>query len=345
MSRRTRKKGIGDFAIFVLLAVAFAFILIIGGAVGKAFGQAKQIRELEAVVEFYMNLDDKGTEFSIMTSEKDDYSYMGALGVVASGMKIDSDLKTYMDAIEHTIENIRSNSDKKNYYFAVRSLAGDVIYEKKTGNPPAIMATGTEDVVLHWPISPPHITSCFGWRIHPVTHEDDFHAGIDIAGSEGTPVSSATDGKVYYINENDDNNLGKYIVIEYVSPSTKIPYHIYYGHLSKIEVTTGLAVTAGKKIGEVGSTGRVSGPHLHFEIRLDKNGKGGYEAKKESLNPLPMMEAGVASNADDCTIKCTNYDDPTLCGTAALSSKGLVKNNFDVPVPGGKRGSVEMVLW
>ncbi len=103
------------------------------------------------------------------------------------------------------------------------------------------------------------ITSPFGERIHPVFNTIKMHTGIDINAELGTPFKSAADGLVTKVGEDAVN--GKYVRIK----SGGI--ECVYAHCSAILVKEGQAVKQGDTIGEVGDTGVVSGPHLHFEIQ------------------------------------------------------------------------------
>lgn len=106
------------------------------------------------------------------------------------------------------------------------------------------------------------ITSEFGNRIHPITGEEKFHAGIDIGASEGTPVGAAGAGEVttagWY------GGYGNAVIIDHGNGLESL-----YGHLSAIMVSVGDLVSQMQTIGLVGSTGNSTGPHLHFELRQD----------------------------------------------------------------------------
>ena len=103
------------------------------------------------------------------------------------------------------------------------------------------------------------ISSRYGYRKNPFSEAREFHGGIDFRGKLGTEVVATADGVVD--KAKSVKGYGKHIVIKH-----KKGYKTLYGHLSKIEVTKGQRVVAGEKIGEIGSTGRSSGPHLHYEI-------------------------------------------------------------------------------
>ncbi|MDX9799864.1 MAG: M23 family metallopeptidase [Spirochaetia bacterium] len=116
------------------------------------------------------------------------------------------------------------------------------------------------DTFFRFPLEKGRISSYYGMRLSPITGEPLFHPGIDIAAPEGTPVFSS--GKGVVTLSGFDKVLGNYIIIKH--PGT---YQSVYGHLKKSFVKSGSTVNAGTVIGEVGSTGYSTGPHLHFEVR------------------------------------------------------------------------------
>lgn len=117
------------------------------------------------------------------------------------------------------------------------------------------------------------ITSRFGRRIHPTLGYSKMHKGIDFGAPTGTPVSSAGDGVVLKAGWN--GSYGNYVLIKHNNQ-----YSTAYAHLSKINVKPGQKVRQRQNIGSVGSTGRSSGPHLHYEVIC--NGK--------QINPLSVKQ-------------------------------------------------------
>ncbi len=114
-----------------------------------------------------------------------------------------------------------------------------------------------------WPVSGT-ITSPYGWRRNPFGGGPEFHQGLDIAAPTGTTVTAAASGTV--IMAQWYGGYGNYILIDNGNG-----YSTGYGHLSAIYVTSGQQIRRGQAIGAVGSTGASTGPHLHFEVRM--NGK------------------------------------------------------------------------
>lgn len=111
---------------------------------------------------------------------------------------------------------------------------------------------------LAWPVHGP-VVSPFGPRVDPITGEAGFHPGIDIAAPEGTPIHPAADGTVTQAAY--DGGCGNAITIDHGDG-----LQTRYCHLSILGVTEGQTVVVGDVIGEVGTTGHSTGPHLHFEV-------------------------------------------------------------------------------
>lgn len=117
--------------------------------------------------------------------------------------------------------------------------------------------------VLTWPVSGT-ITSPFGYRRSPFGGGMEFHQGLDIAAPMGTTVTAASGGTI--ISAGWYGGYGNYILIDHGGGMAT-----GYGHLSQIFVSAGQQIQKGQAIGAVGSTGMSTGPHLHFEVRV--NGK------------------------------------------------------------------------
>lgn len=127
-----------------------------------------------------------------------------------------------------------------------------------------------------WPVNGRPL-SYFGRRDDPFTFGRAFHTGIDISAAPGTPVKATADGVVELSEWS--GAYGKLVII----------YHgngirTYYAHLSRFDAIAGQEVRRGQVIGASGSTGRVTSPHLHYEVRL-----GG-----SPVNPYPYMKTGIA---------------------------------------------------
>lgn len=117
------------------------------------------------------------------------------------------------------------------------------------------------------------VSNNYGTRIHPITKHEMSHNGVDLATNQGESVFAISNGIV--IKASFDNEKGNYIEIKHGDLTSE------YRHLSQIYVSVGDEVTAGEKIGEVGATGKATGPHLHLGIINENN---------EYINPMDYIE-------------------------------------------------------
>jgi len=130
---------------------------------------------------------------------------------------------------------------------------------------------------MTWPVPRfSNITSYYGWR----WNKTDYHTGIDISGSGvyGQSIVAANSGKVVFVNTSyvQGRGYGIYLMIDHGGKTSTL-----YGHCSRVVVSVGDVVQKGQKIAEVGSTGWSTGPHLHFEVRVDG----------QHTNPLPYLQS------------------------------------------------------
>jgi len=116
---------------------------------------------------------------------------------------------------------------------------------------------------LLWPVTGP-INSTFGTRVHPVFKTKIVHTGLDIEAPHGTPVKAAARGELLFTGWL--KGYGQVIILDHGGDMTTV-----YAHLSGIDVREGQVVEQGTPIGRVGNTGVATGPHLHFEVRINAN--------------------------------------------------------------------------
>jgi murein DD-endopeptidase MepM/ murein hydrolase activator NlpD len=122
--------------------------------------------------------------------------------------------------------------------------------------------------LVHTPsIAPAHgwVTSSFGYRISPYTGGREMHKGLDIAGRMGTPIFAAADGEVLYATQK--RSLGNAVKLRHGYGVETV-----YGHMQEVLVKPGEVVKRGQQIGLMGTTGRSTGPHVHYAVLV--NGKG-----------------------------------------------------------------------
>ena len=124
------------------------------------------------------------------------------------------------------------------------------------------------------PASLDFISSGFGYRADPFTGAGAFHPGLDFKGPVGAPIYAAAKGHVSFVGQR--SGYGNCVEIDHGNGLVT-----RYAHMSGFRTKTGRAVTAGEQIGVIGSTGRSTGPHLHFEVRIND----------QPVNPRPFLEA------------------------------------------------------
>jgi murein DD-endopeptidase MepM/ murein hydrolase activator NlpD len=134
------------------------------------------------------------------------------------------------------------------------------IRRSQQSNHGKILGTGQ----LCWPVSGRRITSPFGWRVHPILKKTKFHSGIDIAVPSGTPVKAA-DGGIVLVS-GWQGGYGNFVAIDHGKGISTC-----YGHNSRLLVRVGQRVEKGQQISISGNTGLSTGPHLHFEVRVNGN--------------------------------------------------------------------------
>lgn len=144
--------------------------------------------------------------------------------------------------------------------------------DKQITRPSGLTISVPSNFTIVYPLMAARRTSGFGNRNHPVLKVQRHHNGIDLGAPTGTPIRSIKNGVVIFADPL--GGYGNLIVVKHKNDFTS-----HYGHCSKILVRPGQTIKAGQIIGEVGATGRVTGAHLHLEIR--KNG--------EPLNPDDLI--------------------------------------------------------
>ena len=138
----------------------------------------------------------------------------------------------------------------------------------------APMTTSRVAIPSRMPVEGVRLTSDFGMRTHPVLGGRRGHKGVDLAGPVGTPVIATADAVVSKAEW--FSSYGLYVSLEHGAE-----IQTRYGHMSRLNVYAGQRVRKGDVIGYIGSTGRSTGPHLHYEVRI----------AGLAVNPVPYMQA------------------------------------------------------
>jgi murein DD-endopeptidase MepM/ murein hydrolase activator NlpD len=170
---------------------------------------------------------------------------LGALPALQSPENTFGLLRELLEGLESRLRSVQADVDKRN-----------------------ALAAATPSI---WPAHG-WLTSRVGSRADPITGDLDFHPGLDISADHGSPVYATADGTVRHAQS--QSGYGNLIIVDH-----GYGLETRYGHLSRYKVQTGEKVKRGDVLGYVGSTGRSTGAHLHYEVRL--NGR--------LLNPLQLL--------------------------------------------------------
>ena len=153
---------------------------------------------------------------------------------------------------------------------AVAALVGGIVEtDDLTANPIGVV-TGTTladvDGLIGWPVTDHTPSTGFGYRSDPFTHRQRWHDGVDLGQPCGDPARASLDGTVTYTGW--AGGYGNRIILKHADRSGHT-FETAYSHLSQIDVTVGQAVKQAETIGRIGSTGRSTACHMHFEVILD----------------------------------------------------------------------------
>lgn len=158
-------------------------------------------------------------------------------------------------SINATLDNLKNRiSAQRKSYEEVEQLVKNK--EQLLAHTPAIQPVSNKDLN--------RIASGFGYRIDPVYKTTKMHEGLDFAAPQGTPIYATADGTIKTAGSTG-NGYGNHVIINH-----GYGYETLYGHMVRVKVRNGETVKRGQVIGWVGSTGKSTGPHLHYEVH--KNG-------------------------------------------------------------------------
>ena len=178
-------------------------------------------------------------------------------------------------------------------FYALRdqALSGQVGRALEGGLTPSFTGDWTQlaDAPSMWPVEG-RVGSGFGEREDPFNGEGKFHSGIDIEAAYGTPVRAAADGES--TGESMGAGYGRQVVLNHGHG-----YVTVYGHLSSVAVLPGQRVTRGQVIGYVGQSGRATGPHLHYEVRVNNTPVNPHKYMRSTFEQVARLDgdSGTAS--------------------------------------------------
>ena len=174
------------------------------------------------------------------------------------------------------------------------NLSSRLVSQKKSYDEVEELVKNKEQLLSHTPAIQPvsnkdlnRVASGFGYRIDPVYKTTKFHAGLDFSAPQGTPIYATADGTVTTAGSTG-NGYGNHVIINH-----GYGYETLFGHMVRVKVRSGITVKRGEVIGWVGSTGKSTGPHCHYEVH--KNG--------EKINPIYFFFNDLSPEQFDMLLK------------------------------------------
>ena len=206
-----------------------------------------------------------------------------AFANASTAADIAAPLRAAQDARQSSLGN--GDEDFRQLFASWRSLDKPAALVTPKFNPALTAATTlpfaaprTVSIPSRVPVEGVRLTSEYGMRWHPIMHGRRAHKGVDLAGPVGTPIHAAADGVISKAEW--FSSYGLYVALEHGGE-----IQTRYGHMSRLNVYAGQRVRKGDVIGYIGSTGRSTGPHLHYEVRISG----------VAVNPIPYMQADQMS--------------------------------------------------
>ncbi len=244
-----------QFIVFIILGLTVFFLYRSGGA---GFNGVRDL--FSAVMQYDMTYSEIGNKiysvFNQHLGEKPTVPASSRQEAVTGEESLEAETEAETEKSEESQAKTAEAST-----VAVTGVMGaggeDLIYPKKNASFSPFYLS--KPIVM--PVDSKRTTSAFGYRINPVTKKYGFHSGLDIAAPEGADIKAAFDGVVEKASTSPAR--GNYIFLQSGNIKT------VYCHCSKLLVKEGDAVQAGQVIAKVGHTGQATGPHLHFEIRIN----------------------------------------------------------------------------
>lgn len=165
------------------------------------------------------------------------------------------------------VEGIRDNQLIQSIVSSLNTLSNRIAAQKKSYEELAVLVRNKETILAATPAIQPvsnqdlnRIASGFGYRIDPIYKTPKMHAGLDFSAPQGTPIYATADGRVALAGHSD-GGYGNHVIINH-----GFGYETLYGHMVRIKARLGQKIKRGEIIGYVGSTGKSTGPHLHYEV-------------------------------------------------------------------------------
>ena len=258
--------------IFGFIAAAFVTAALISFFAFQFIGSPKEkILQMqnERLQDRYEELDEKTRELQkqILELEKRDNNVYRSI-FEANPIPDSARAKQLEDQKEiATVEKMQGNELVNSIIGTLNNLSSRVRMQNISYNEIDGLVKNKEQLLSHTPAIQPvsnkeltRIASGYGYRIDPIYKTTKMHAGIDFTAPQGTPIYATANGTVR-VSGNVGNGYGNHVIINH-----GYGYETLYGHMVRVKARSGQKVTRGEIIGWVGSTGKSTGPHCHYEV-------------------------------------------------------------------------------
>ena len=270
---RDWKVRLKDFSLFAIVSMTFGFIIYLAADLWVDSPKERQMkRELENMVIQYDLMNGKLNNLADVLSDiekRDDEIYRS----IFEAGPIPDEVRTAGFGGANRYKNLEGFNNSELLIDTRKKLdqvAGRAYVQSKSFDDVVEMARDKEKMLASIPAIQPvsnkdlkRLASGFGYRIHPIYKVRKMHWGMDFTAPTGTPIYATGDG-VVSTRTNSRGGYGNHVVIDH-----GYGYETMYAHMSKFNVSRGQRVKRGDIIGYVGSTGRSTGPHLHYEVMKD----------------------------------------------------------------------------
>jgi len=254
---RLRRIHIPHQAVYAVLVLALLGCFSVVGFVASYARMAWKVANYNALRREADNLRSRYQFLQSVVNQRNEQ--LASLQLFAKEVSVAFDIKEKLDGPADISEGklVPTFSESMEEYNYLRNVNALSLHSRRSSHylPPANMVP---DI---WPVDGVLI-GAFGMRMDPFSGEGAFHKGVDIRATTGTPVRTTADGIVVHAGW-DMSGYGRLVVVDHGGGT-----QTWYAHLSHINVSVGEDVRRGDVIGAVGSTGRVTAPHLHYEVHI-----------------------------------------------------------------------------
>lgn len=267
---RKNEQAKKDYYSPVLLSQIFCCVLLL--AIFFLFKSSSQWQLLREDYTFLLREDFLSQEIEESVSAVREYLLSDEADMAVVGSRVESYVQKEDNKQETTVAQQVTEETKP--VFSSAELSDIGLSYKNSAEAESLSLKKTKGMIF--PVYEGRYTSYFGERTDPISEGSDFHRGVDIGADEGDRIRAVYDGTVSEVGY--DSRSGNYIFLTHPNG-----YVTFYCHCSEVLAKEGAVIRQGETIALVGSTGYSTGPHLHFEVRVEG----------ESIDPLPLIDNAV----------------------------------------------------